>query len=481
MVYKRAGSGSSRKSSYGGGSYANDYLTRLLDNKRQNTYDPTKYQATNEAIDRVKTYGERQAKVQRDDWYEKVKDNPSNDYGYGQPTQRPSQSLNDLARDLAKPSNTQAPSPNDWIAKMKKELESGAKNKPDLPDNIDLDAYKTEMATINDIANKYGFDYTREYAERQAEAVAQAKRAEVETARERSEFETTAAKQDLQQDFFQKYLERRQNLVDVGLNAGIASERNIRLDMNRQDALAEILANAQLYNQELDRDMQTIDAEALAYADKLYNERLQQGFANAMDVSQFRQSENHWQADMAMQQRNQQVDEAWRQFEWNNMSASEKARLVADAEQFGMNMAWQRHKFEAGMTFDAAMQTASNGGSIANVPPTSWQTTKGMPPESFKADLTEAIEKTGVPASWIQPMSQLIANESSWNPTAKNPNSTAHGYAQFLNQTRQDYEARYGIPYTTPVNQLILGIRYIQDRYGNAQNAVDFWNENHWY
>ena len=36
------------------------------------------------------------------------------------------------------------------------------------------------------------------------------------------------------------------------------------------------------------------------------------------------------------------------------MSASDKAKLIADAEQFGMEMAWQRHKFDAGLAFEAA-------------------------------------------------------------------------------------------------------------------------------
>src|SRR5690625_4589151 len=49
------------------------------------------------------------------------------------------------------------------------------------------------------------------------------------------------------------------------------------------------------------------------------------------------------------------------------MSASEKARLKADADKFGMEMAWQRHKFEAGMAFEASgnFTSGSEGGGKA--------------------------------------------------------------------------------------------------------------------
>lgn len=275
------------------------------------------------------------------------------------------------------------------VEKLRKQLYSGP-SAPKLPGQINLDNYQTELATIDDISKKYGFDYSREYAERQAAILAQAQRDEVEAARARSEYETESAQTDLEHDFFQQYLEQRQALVDSGLNAGIASERDLRLEMNRQYALADILANQQLYNQELDANMQRISAEELTYAEKLFQERMQQGFSNAMDVSRFNQSENQWQANMAMQQRQQQVEEAWRAFEFNNMSeadkqrmlqnerqfgtemawrqyefenmsAAERARLAADAEKFGMDMAWQRHKFEAGMAFEAGQSGFTNG------------------------------------------------------------------------------------------------------------------------
>lgn len=385
------------------------------------------------------------------------------------------------------------------VEKLRKQLTP--KSGPKLPGHVDLNRYTTELTTIDELSKKYGFDYSREYAERQGQTIGNARRDEVEAARARLEYETEAAKTDLEHESFGAYLEQRQEMVDRGMNAGIQAEGELQLEMQRQYALSDILAEEQLANQELDRRLGTITAEELRYIEELYSSRLQQGFENAMNLSRFNQSENQWQAEMEMRQRQQIVDERWREFEFNNMSAAERemflqrerqigyeqawreyefnnlsaaeqARIIADAEKFGMEMAWERHKFEAGMAFEAGS---------ANIPSGGWRTSKGEPPSSFKSHLSAALQKTGLPTSWIPAVSELIARESTWNPKARNPNSTAHGYGQFLTSTRRDYERRYGIKYDTPVNQLILTLHYIKDRYGSAQKALAFHNKNNWY
>lgn len=77
----------------------------------------------------------------------------------------------------------------------------------------------------------------------------------------------------------------------------------------------------------------------------------------------------------------------------------------------------------------------------------------------------------------------IIQRESGFNPTAKNPKSTAFGIWQGLASTRRAYASRYGFdPDTTnPYEQLQMFRAYIKDRYGTAENAKAFWERNHWY
>lgn len=79
----------------------------------------------------------------------------------------------------------------------------------------------------------------------------------------------------------------------------------------------------------------------------------------------------------------------------------------------------------------------------------------------------------------------LLQHESGLNPLAKNPTSSAFGIWQGLTSTRNAYGAKVGVnPNTTnPVEQLAMFRRYIQDRYGNADKAWQFWQSNnpHWY
>ena len=87
----------------------------------------------------------------------------------------------------------------------------------------------------------------------------------------------------------------------------------------------------------------------------------------------------------------------------------------------------------------------------------------------------------GVPASWATALTELVGRESSWSPTAKNPKSTAHGYAQFLNATRSNYEKKTGLNYSNPVHQLVMMAEYVKDRYGTPEKALAFWDKNKWY
>lgn len=65
----------------------------------------------------------------------------------------------------------------------------------------------------------------------------------------------------------------------------------------------------------------------------------------------------------------------------------------------------------------------------------------------------------------------LWTKESRWDYTAKNPKSSAFGIPQILR-----------MPHNTPmVQQIDLGLKYIQHRYGTPTRALAFHNRNGWY
>ena len=72
----------------------------------------------------------------------------------------------------------------------------------------------------------------------------------------------------------------------------------------------------------------------------------------------------------------------------------------------------------------------------------------------------------------------IIGRESSWNPNAQNPKSTAYGLFQFLNGTW----AGTGYRKTNdPQVQTMAGLKYIASRYGTPLAAQAFWRRNGWY
>ncbi|MFD2728911.1 LysM peptidoglycan-binding domain-containing protein [Enterococcus camelliae] len=75
----------------------------------------------------------------------------------------------------------------------------------------------------------------------------------------------------------------------------------------------------------------------------------------------------------------------------------------------------------------------------------------------------------GSGANW-EAISFIIQHESSWNPNAQNPTSTAYGLFQMLVETSSD-----------PAVQAANGMAYIAGRYGTPINAMAFWQANNWY
>jgi hypothetical protein len=102
------------------------------------------------------------------------------------------------------------------------------------------------------------------------------------------------------------------------------------------------------------------------------------------------------------------------------------------------------------------------------------------PPIDPAADAYRAYARTRLDSTSEQfdCLDELWSSESGWRPTAQNPDSTAYGIAQLLDQTWVLMGAgRTADPYT----QIDVGLRYIDERYGTACDAWDFWLLHHWY
>jgi hypothetical protein len=100
-----------------------------------------------------------------------------------------------------------------------------------------------------------------------------------------------------------------------------------------------------------------------------------------------------------------------------------------------------------------------------------------------KSDIKEQVKSIASQHGWgdgeqWEALQWIIHKESSWNPTAQNPKSTAYGLFQWLDMTR----ARYNCPKTADVAiQTECGIKYIKARYKTPVEAKKFHQAKGWY
>jgi hypothetical protein len=96
------------------------------------------------------------------------------------------------------------------------------------------------------------------------------------------------------------------------------------------------------------------------------------------------------------------------------------------------------------------------------------------------AALQRAMTLEGVPASWKPGLSFIMAQESGGQVNAKNPVHSARGLFQ-LTAANYHLNPHGTASFGDAVEEAQGGIRYIQQRYGTADNAVAFWRSHHWY
>jgi hypothetical protein len=101
-------------------------------------------------------------------------------------------------------------------------------------------------------------------------------------------------------------------------------------------------------------------------------------------------------------------------------------------------------------------------------------------PAQADAALTHAMTLEGVPSSWQSGLRFIMAQESGGQVNAKNPVHSARGLFQ-LTAANYHLNPNGAGSFGNAVEEAQGGIRYIQQRYGTADNAVTFWRQHHWY
>jgi hypothetical protein len=159
---------------------------------------------------------------------------------------------------------------------------------------------KWQNATINDVAKKYGFDFSKGYANKQAEAVAQAQRNSIGNSTRQNQAmygqnmrqingDLKAGVVGTENNFFQTYLQQRQQQANRGINAGMQADQNVRLGMNQQSVLADIYRDtANNKSKESDRysneamrlqdALALVEQQKITEAEKMYQELLTRGY-----------------------------------------------------------------------------------------------------------------------------------------------------------------------------------------------------------
>lgn len=101
-------------------------------------------------------------------------------------------------------------------------------------------------------------------------------------------------------------------------------------------------------------------------------------------------------------------------------------------------------------------------------------------PVQADAALAQAMTLEGVPQSWQSGLQFIMAQESGGQVNVQNPVHSARGLFQ-LTAANYHLNPNGAGSFGNAVEEAQGGIRYIQQRYGTADNAVAFWRQHHWY
>jgi hypothetical protein len=252
-----------------------------------------------------------------------------------------------------------------------------------------------------------GYNYGTNWGERaksQAAAEAAAKTDALNLLLKQTRNAEMSAVNNMDRDYFQKYLQTAQGQTNNGLNAGLAAEQNTRLAMARQTDLADVYQDINAQNFETNNNLARVPVEQLARENELLTQLEQMGWERDFAQKQLSQANDQFLAELgfkkdqfsweqakdtrdfdynkyldsrnfdyskSVDQRNfdyqktrdarqdaqweseQKYSRWWEQFQYNNMSAAEReassqawAQLQEQKRQFNSEEEWRKYTYD---------------------------------------------------------------------------------------------------------------------------------------
>jgi hypothetical protein len=96
---------------------------------------------------------------------------------------------------------------------------------------------------------------------------------------------------------------------------------------------------------------------------------------------------------------------------------------------------------------------------------------------NYTGNHIDLMKQAGISESDFEAVNFIVERESSWNPNSINRSSGACGLCQFLPCSVE----KAGADWNNPITALKKGNEYVTARYGNWNNAKNFWLKNNWY
>ena len=173
-------------------------------------------------------------------------------------------------------------------------------------------------------------------------------------------------------------------------------------------------------------------------------------------------------------------------------TAATAAKIVGQAHanevyyHTGDSGVWERIRFDENLRWvhggsTATVALGSNAPATTTTSSTTASTNSSLVfPAWLKTTMARAVADGGYPSWWATAPSlqNLVYRESSFDPTAQNPSSTAYGLFQFLDST---WATVGGTKTSDAYRQCVYGLKYIKQRYGDPDKAWTFWVGHHWY